>query len=217
VADFKWHIIDDNIPFEIQDTGIWIQPFSGKHAVTSLIRWHFDIDTVHHGRMPATSSSGRSVPSKDNVTQPYLCYAFKVADKVVYISDVSHIPEDKWPIIESNRPDDSSPLPVLVLDCLRLLPNISHIGIGNAVETARRVGASRTYLTGFGHEVMHEEYVTIGEVVGGAVKDVEQLTETAKKGLALIQEGRSLWLRPAHDGLRVFVEADGDVCDETYA
>lgn len=166
--------------------------------------------------LPHTEPSIEDTPGKDNVMQPYLCYAFKVGDKVVYISDVSHIPEDKWPVIEANRPGNSSPLPVLVLDCLRLLPHISHIGIEYAVETARRVGASRTYLTGFGHEVTHDEYVSIGEVVGGAVKDMEQLSGTVKKGLALIHEGNSLWLRPGHDGLRVFVEEDGRVWDETY-
>lgn len=135
-------------------------------------------------------------------------------DEIVYISDVSHIPEDKWPILET-RPSDKS-LPVLVLDCLRLRPYTSHIGLEDSVELARRICASRTYLTGFAHDVAHDEYVTIGEAVGGAEKDVGLLTETEKSGLALVKEGANFWLRPAHDGLRVFVESDGNVWDETY-
>jgi hypothetical protein len=154
--------------------------------------------------------------NEDDVPQPYLCFAFRVGDKVMYISDVSHIPEEKWPVIQSRVSSFGRPLPVLVLDGLRLLPTTSHVGIADAVEIARRVGASRTYLTGLGHEVMYSEYVTIGEAVGGGEKDTEQLTETEKQGLALIHKGKSLWLRPAHDGLRVFVEVDRQVWDETY-
>jgi phosphoribosyl 1,2-cyclic phosphodiesterase len=141
---------------------------------------------------------------------PYLCFGFKIEDKIVYISDVSHIPEDKWSILEGDR------LPVLVLDCLRLQPHTSHVGLEGSLELSRRIRASRTYLTGFSHDVAHEEYVTIGEVAGGAKKREELLTETEKDGLALIKEGANIWLRPAHDGLRVFVGSDGGVRDETY-
>lgn len=138
-------------------------------------------------------------------------------DEIVYISDVSHIPEDKWPILETRSGDNKS-LPVLVLDCLRLRPHTSHVGLEGSIELARRIRASRTYLTGFSHDVAHDEYVAIGEAVtrGGTEKDVELLTETEKYGLALVKEGARLWLRPAHDGLRVFVASDGRVWDETY-
>ena len=147
---------------------------------------------------------------------PYICFGFKIEDEILYISDVSHIPEDKWSILET-RPS-GKPLPVLVLDCLRLRPHTSHIGLEGAVSIARRIHAKRTYLTGFSHDVAHDEYVTIGEAVGGAnaQKDVELLTETQKSGLAMVEGGTKFWLRPAHDGLRVFVESDGSVRDETY-
>lgn len=90
------------------------------------------------------------------------------------------------------------------------------MGLENSIETARRIGASRTYLVGFGHEVSHDEYVTLGEAVGGKIKDADKLTETEKRGLEVIQPGNEVWVRPAHDGLRVFVEADGRVWDESY-
>jgi hypothetical protein len=150
------------------------------------------------------------------IIHPYLCFGFKIGHDIVYISDVSYIPEEKWPIIESKRPCSDAPLPVLVLDCLRLRPHTSHMGLKESVETARRIGASRTYFTGFGHEVAHDEYVTMGEVVGGITKDLERLSETERAGLELIQKGKDVWVRPAHDGLRVFVERDGRVWDESY-
>jgi hypothetical protein len=32
VPDFKWHIIEDRVPFEIADTGIMVTPFQGRSA-----------------------------------------------------------------------------------------------------------------------------------------------------------------------------------------
>ncbi|KAG5648258.1 hypothetical protein DXG03_006216 [Asterophora parasitica] len=231
VPEFKWHIIRDTVPFEIQDTGIFVTPFS-----------------VHHGRIfsvapppayiPSPSATTPSTPTKttvslpskhlftengihkkpeEEVVHPYLCYGFKIGDEVVYISDVSHIPDDKWDVIQSRRPGDSnSPLPVLVLDCLRLRPHTSHFGLESAVEAARRIDALRTYLVGFGHEVAHDEYVTLGEAVGGKRFDAVELTEMEKRGMELIREGENVWMRPAHDGLRVFVEGNGGISDESY-
>ena len=138
---------------------------------------------------------------------------------MVYLSDVSHIPEDIWALF--NRPADgsqqSSVPPVFVLDCLRLKPHTSHLGLAQSIEIARRMGAERTYLTGFGHEVSHEEYVTITEAVsGGNIKYHAQLTAVEKQGLEMIPEGRATWVRPAFDGLRVFVSEDLKVRDEEY-
>ena len=42
---------------------------------------------------------------------------------------------------------------VAIVDCLRPLAHISHYGIREAVNAARRIDAQRTYLTGFAHEV----------------------------------------------------------------
>lgn len=38
VPEFKWHIISDLVPFEIQDTGIHITPFAGE-PIIDLITW----------------------------------------------------------------------------------------------------------------------------------------------------------------------------------
>lgn len=148
---------------------------------------------------------GGSDEKEEALIQPYTCFGFKIQNEIAYISDVSFIPEDVWPLLES--------IPVLALDCLRLEPHTSHFGIVEAVETARRVKAGRTYLTGFGHYVSHDEYVAIGEVVGGAQREAG--TENERRGAELISAGMPVWTRPAHDGLRVFV-GPGGVTDETY-
>lgn len=101
------------------------------------------------------------------------------------------------------------------MDCLKLSHHISHFGLEDAVVTGRRIGAQRTYLTGFGHEATHEEWVTITEAIGAAENDEADLTEMERKGVEMVRGGTELWVRPAHDGLRVFVEGE-TVRDETY-
>ena len=145
---------------------------------------------------------------------------------MVYLSDVSHIPEDIWALF--GRSGDShrvvgdrdgqqcSVPPVFVLDCLRLQPHTSHLGIADSVAVARRMGAQRTYLTGFGHEVSHDEYVTITEAVSGRNTSSAELTKTVRRGLSLIADGEPIWIRPAFDGLRVFVSEEHRVRDEEY-
>lgn len=152
--------------------------------------------------------SGIKNGREEEIIHPYICFGFKIAEQVVYISDVSYVPDDVWPIIEST--------PVAVLDCLRLRGHTSHLGLEGSIETARRIGAQRTYLTGFGHEVTHDEYVMIGEILGGATKPAEEMSATVRKGVGMIGPGRDVWVRPAHDGLRVFMEGRGVVRDESY-
>jgi len=103
---------------------------------------------------------------------------------------------------------------VAIVDCLRPDAHISHYGIKEAVNIARRINAQRTYLTGFAHEVSHDEYVTIGEFVGG--KLAENLTVKEKYAIDLVDEGENIWLRPSHDGLRVEVTEEGVVMDNEY-
>ncbi|KAH7883855.1 beta-lactamase-like protein [Phlebopus sp. FC_14] len=219
VPEFEWHIMEDKVSFEIKKTGVWVTPFS-----------------VHHGRLfspnpppafiptpcatePATpTASGRSTPSRPAASKihPYLCFGFMIQDSLVYMSDVSLIPEDAWAVLEAGEPKN-----VLVLDCLRLEPHTSHMGVKEAATTIRRLNAKRNYLTGFGHEVSHDEYVTIGEAVEEEeVRDMAVMTVRERNGVKLIREGRKAeerhWVRPSHDGLRVFISTDGSVRDETY-
>jgi len=196
---------------------------------------------VHHGRLFTTHPIPAYVPSpnvtvpstptlsrtaspippppngglskSDKKIYPYICWGFKINEAVMYLSDVSHIPEDSWSFLKS----PTGILPVLVLDCLGLETHTSHFGLAGAIATARRVAPYRTYLTGFSHMVTHDEYVTIGEVLGGRnIVDNAQLSKREQEGLALIEKGDNVWLRPSHDGLRIYISKDGVVTDETY-
>ncbi|KAI9066725.1 hypothetical protein FKP32DRAFT_1589417 [Trametes sanguinea] len=158
------------------------------------------------------------------VPKPYFCYGFTVQNAVTYISDTSHIPEDVWDHILATyaapapTPSPTGRPPVLVLDCLRLEPHTSHLSLAQAIEVARRMRARRTYLTGFSHEVSHEEYRTILEAVGGRAPAQRDVTEMVRKGMGTIEEGPPVWVRPAFDGLRVVVAGKAkEVRDEEYA
>lgn len=154
---------------------------------------------------------GQGVPE----LRPYLCHAFKIQDSVIYLSDVSWISEESWAVLNQPSVDDPShQYAVAVVDCLRPLAHISHYGIREAVNVARRINAQRTYLTGFGHEVAHDEYVTIGEYVGGKAADDPTVIE--KYCIDLVDEGEHIWLRPSHDGLRFEVSQGGTVRDNSY-
>lgn len=162
-------------------------------------------------------------PSIPDQIQPYFCLGFIIQDAVVYLSDVSHIPEDIWALFGRGNDGRRSRVgsvpavpPVFILDCLRLQPHTSHLGIAEAVAVARRMKAKRTYLTGFGHEVSHDEYVTITLALSGKMKPEHALTSTERAALALVPEGDSLWIRPAFDGLRLFVSDEKEVMDEEY-
>lgn len=130
------------------------------------------------------------------------------------MSDVSLIPDDAWPVILAGGQKS-----VLVIDCLRLRGHMSHMGMLEAAAAIRRIGARRSYMTGFNHDVSQEEYVRIGESVGEREGREGEPSAAERKGTEMMREGLGgevHWVRPAHDGLRVRVCADGRVWDETY-
>ncbi|KAF9243848.1 beta-lactamase-like protein [Melanogaster broomeanus] len=238
VPEFEWHIIEDKVPFEIKDTGVRITPFSVQHGRLFSTDSPPAFAPTPYVSQPTTPIvSGCSSPSRTSTTEvvngnatkvrPYLCFGFMIQDAIVYMSDVSLIPDDAWAIIESGRQRL-----VLVIDCLRLRAHTSHMGVQEAADTIRRLGAIRNYMVGFGHEISHEEYVTIGEAAGEEeslggkggnslrVPENHKMSESEREGVKAVRkgkkEGKGHWVRPSHDGLRVFVSRDGSVRDETY-
>ena len=140
-----------------------------------------------------------------------MCLGFTIQDTVTYISDCSKIPTDVLADLQS------APAPVLVLDCLRLKPYVSHLSLAQAVGYARQLQARRTYLLGFTHEVAHEEYETMLRAVGGRRVHPEELTDVVREGLDTLDlTGERIWIRPAFDGLQVFVSERGEVRDNGY-
>ncbi|KAG7086372.1 hypothetical protein E1B28_002332 [Marasmius oreades] len=231
VPDFVWHIIDDGVPFEINDTGVFVTPFSVQHGrifstacsayIPGTPNEFLAADVKPAEMLEKMNMNGLESPKPANLTftkeiiQPYLSFGFKFQEHLVYISDVSHIPESARSIIRGER-DGKRPR-VCVLDCLRLKRHTSHFGLDQSVAAARELGALRSYFVGFSDRVSHEEYVTITEVLGGITHAEEELSVKEKIGIGLLGEGEKIWARPAHDGLRVLINSElGLVRDDTY-
>ncbi|KLO05756.1 hypothetical protein SCHPADRAFT_946650 [Schizopora paradoxa] len=223
VPEFKWHIISDRVPFEIEDTGIKITPFAVHHG-------RFFGKSPPPGNLPTPASetmSGRNSPAlplipdtivfnKPLSIQPYLCLGFKIEDALIYMSDVSYIPEDVWASLIPSRTGGGAPLPVFVVDCLNMHPHTSHFGLRETVAAMRRMGATRSYITGMSHDVSHDEYEEILAALEGRMLTAPpSSSDIVLQGRKIIGEGKSLWARPAFDGLRLVVSPDGTVSEKT--
>jgi phosphoribosyl 1,2-cyclic phosphate phosphodiesterase len=78
------------------------------------------------------------------------------AGSFAYITDCSRLPESSLPLLAG--------VETLVVNGLRREPHPTHFSLDQAIETARRVGAARTYLTHMNHESTHaelEEYCAV--------------------------------------------------------
>jgi len=73
-------------------------------------------------------------------------------DNLVYLTDVSDIPEEAYQFLDG--------VDVLVLDALRYTPHPTHFTVDEAVQVAKRIGARECYLTHMGHELDYSELVS---------------------------------------------------------
>ncbi len=73
-------------------------------------------------------------------------YGFRIG-RFAYLTDTSHIPEASFAKLQN--------LDVLVLSALRHTPHPTHFTFAEAVETAQRIGAQRTYFIHMTHNATH--------------------------------------------------------------
>ncbi|KAH9819425.1 beta-lactamase-like protein [Melampsora americana] len=126
------------------------------------------------------------------------------------------------------------PLPILVIDTLRLKPHTSHFGLAEAVATADRLGAQRTYLLGFTHGVTHECWQKACEAIGegrrpnptsfsslSSNQDTDDEIELGnhperftQEALKLIEKSNPIWVRPSFDGL--WIKTDGKTSSDDF-
>jgi len=72
---------------------------------------------------------------------------YRIGD-VAYCTDVKEIPPESMRLLEG--------LEVLILDCLRYQPHVTHLSVDEAVATARRLAPRRTLFTHMCHHLEHE-------------------------------------------------------------
>jgi hypothetical protein len=149
----------------------------------------------------------------DKVT-PYIANGFLIQGSLIYMSDASLVPKETWALLEDSWKRNGQPS-VAVVDCLRPVKHTSHFGLKEAVSTARKIGAVRTYCVGFGHEVSHASYEKIFEGVDRQDR-WDGLSTAEKEYFGMIEEGDPIWIRPAYDGLQVTALEGGIVKDNGY-
>lgn len=76
---------------------------------------------------------------------PVIAYRF---NNFAYATDLNFISDETIAGLQG--------LDVLVLDCVRLKPHSTHLGLNEALEYAERINAKKTYLTHLNHDVMFE-------------------------------------------------------------
>jgi phosphoribosyl 1,2-cyclic phosphate phosphodiesterase len=69
--------------------------------------------------------------------------------RFAYLTDVSAIPDESYPLLED--------LDVLVISALRDRPHPTHLNLEGATREARRIRAGQTWFTHMSHEVLHAE------------------------------------------------------------
>ncbi|HSK72919.1 MAG TPA: MBL fold metallo-hydrolase [Pyrinomonadaceae bacterium] len=76
---------------------------------------------------------------------PVIAYRF---NDFAYATDLKYIPEDAM--------DGLRDLDVLVLDCVRIKPHSTHLGLSEALEYIEELKPKRAFLTHLNHDILHE-------------------------------------------------------------
>ncbi|GAA5991898.1 hypothetical protein JCM10908_002260 [Rhodotorula pacifica] len=153
---------------EIKATIPWLFPRPDK--VDPVYVWHImdqreDWDICGVSISPSQFWHGGWQPTK-----PTLCTAFLIDHSVLYASGVNYIPDSEWKRLNKklalpsqdglyDHASSGPRLQVAVLDATsRFAFAKTHFSLGQAIGTARRLGAMRTVLTGIPHGFTHKSW-----------------------------------------------------------
>lgn len=119
-----------------------------------------------HGRLPVVGFRIEPAPAHPS---PLTASLFPL----IYLTDVSAIPNETWPLLEGCR--------TLILDALRHRHHPTHLTLSQAIGIAQNVAAERTYFVHMTHDLGHAK--TQSELPEGM--------QLAWDGLVLVDEARS--------------------------
>ncbi|ORY55537.1 beta-lactamase-like protein [Leucosporidium creatinivorum] len=196
VPSFQWHVFDETEPLWI--AGIRITPLP-----------------VHHGVYFTSPPS------------PLISMGFLINSTLMYCSDVSFIPESTWATIarEVTLPSSTGtystsypPLPrlcALIIDSSSLRLSKSHFGLPQALGTARRLGALKTYLTDLPHMTSHECWLHFCEDYGKG-REPDKEVPWSSGGGGRRKEVWRKWEEGEQQGPYAHVYGEFDPVDEDF-
>ncbi|EGG04469.1 Hypothetical protein MELLADRAFT_78359 [Melampsora larici-populina 98AG31] len=247
VPAFQWNIIEDGQPFDL--FGVRISPLKVNHGCyfgpTGAVEGPYgclaflfdrsicymsDVSSIPEstyaalGVLPPTSSTSSPAPIH---LSPNMAIEGSDTDSDITRS-TSPVSTAATSLDSEPIPMGVPPLPILIIDTLRLKPHTSHFGLAEAVSTASRLGAQRTYLLGFTHGVTHECWEKACEAIGEGrianektneehTKEIElgnHPEEFTQEALRIVGAMNPIWVRPAFDGL--WVRTDGKTSSDDF-
>jgi len=108
-------------------------------------RPQLDLHTIDHAPFEVRGERIVPIPLLHG-PMPVLGFRF---GRFAYCTDCSAIPAESMALL--------CDLDVLILDALRPTPHPTHLSVDQAVDLARRIGATRTYFTHMAHQLRHVE------------------------------------------------------------
>ncbi|KAI9285666.1 metallo-beta-lactamase family protein [Umbelopsis sp. AD052] len=129
---------------------------------------------VHHGKIMSTG-------------EPYWCFGYRFGKQLSCITDANYIPPETFEKMKNSE--------ILIVDCLREAPYMSHFGLDQALDVVKDLKARHNYLIGMAHNLEHED---LSQQLSVHAKDLD------------------LHISPAYDTLKVNVMADGSVRESTW-
>ncbi|KAJ9120064.1 hypothetical protein QFC22_002961 [Naganishia vaughanmartiniae] len=163
---------------------------------------------------------------QNSITVPYLCLAFLVDEKILWMSDVGKIPEKAWNIfhyglsstLDSQNERANSPkrrLPVAFVDLSENFPLRAHLSTRTFLQVVDKLEAVQTFAIGMNHTLCHGEIEALGEEVEGVREDGREeafIQDTLYGGENVAEGGlfdslkqKKLHFRPAYDGMSIMV------------
>lgn len=178
--------------------------------------------TVVQANDPPNANSDNCSTSR---REPYIALAFLVEDKILWMTDVSAIPEKTWNVLHYGLDPDHTDsetkrsqrrLPVAFIDLSDIDPRGAHLSVRTFLEVVEKLDAKRSYAIGINHTLCHGEIEALGEEVEGTREEgkedaflIRVLRDGKKVGDAPAWsrlKQRKLWIRPCHDGMAVRIE-----------
>lgn len=166
-----------------------------------------------------------------SVKVPYMCLAFIIEEKVLWMTDTNHIPERAWNVIHYGLDAmDIGPapeqvqrrLPLAFVDLADLMRiGNAHLDLRGFIQTLERLEAGAVFSMGMNHTLCHGELVALGEELQGVRPPGKEdafmrtalfgsIAHLASDGLFQRVKAKRAHFRPGFDGMKVTVETRGN-------